>query len=290
MRKLIFAAVFLLLLTNIVVLAGVAYNRSGDPFLSIELTERELPMVVSVRSKDENSGTTLSLKWHILSPDKDPEYLSTTYGRSAWLNDKKLTELGFDMKKFKSEPDKYRHRTSHLATEAVLVLEYQGETYLKALALVKEKVKQLRLMVAEYPDDKKQVNDLSNYEKQLTRLKLTQSRLYAVDAGLDVQALMDKYTDKNNYLLVRGEIGLGWSEDDVSGRIRQLYIRHVHVPLPISEQLVTLANGEAYASHRNSSIPARYKVRLNIGKRLEPWIESVTQISKPGSENSIKPL
>lgn len=278
MRKFIVASVFLLLLTNIVVLAGVAYNRSGDPLLTIELTERELPIVVSAGSKDENSGTTLSLKWHILSPDKDPEYLSTTYGSSAWLDDEKLTELGFDMKKFKSEPDKYRHRTSHLATEAVLVLEYQGDAYLKALAFVKEKEEQLRLMVAEYPGDERLANDLNNYVEQLTRLKVTQSRLYVVDAGLDVQALIDKYAGNNNYLLARGEIGLGWNEDDVSGRISQLYIRQVHVPLPLSEQLVTLANREAYASNRNSSIPPRYKVRLNIGKRLEPWIESVTKM------------
>ena len=280
MLKFIVASVFLLLLTNIVVLAGVAYNRSGDPLLTIELTERELPIVVSADSKDENSGTTLSLKWHVLSPDKDPEYLSTTYGSSAWLDDEKLTELGFDMKKFKSEPDKYRHRTSNLATEAVLVLEYQGDAYLKALAFVKEKEEQLRLMVAEYPDDERLANDLKKYEEQITRLKVTQSRLYVVDAGLDVQALIDKYAGNNNYLLARGEIGLGWNEDDVSGRISQLYIRQVHVPLPLSEQLVTLANGEAYASNRNSSIPPRYKVRLNIGKRLEPWIESVTKMER----------
>lgn len=278
MLKFIIASVFLLLLTNVVVLAGVAYNRSGDPLLTIELTERELPIVVSASSKDENSGTTLSLKWHVLSPDKDPEYMSTTYGSSAWLDDEKLTELGFDMKKFKSEPDKYRHRTSHLATEAVLVLEYQGDTYLKALALVKEKQEQLRLMVAEYPDDERLANDLNNYVEQLARLKVTQSRLYVVDAGLDVQALIDKYAGNNNYLLARGEIGLGWNEDDVRGRVSQLYIRQVHVPLPLSEQLVTLANGEAYANNRNSSIPPRYKVRLNIGKRLEPWIESVTKM------------
>lgn len=278
MRKFIIASVFLLLLTNIVVLAGVAYNRSGDPLLTIELTERELPMVVSAGSKDENSSTTLSLKWHILSPDNDPQFLSTTYGSSAWLDDEKLTELGFNMKKFESEPDKYRHRTSHLATEAVLVLEYQGDAYLEALAFVKVKVEQLRLMVAEYPGDERLANDLSNYVEQLTRLKVTQSRLYVVDAGLDVQALMDKYAGKNNYLLARGVIGLGWNEDDVSGRISELYIRQVHVPLPLSEQLVTLANGEAYASNRNSSMPPRYKVRLNIGKRLEPWIESVTQM------------
>jgi len=57
-----------------------------------------------------------------------------------------------------------------------------------------------------------------------------------------------------------------------------VYIQQVHVPLPLSEQLMTLTNGEAYASNRDDSIPPRYKVRLNIGKRLEPWIESAAQM------------
>ena len=101
MRKSLLASVLLLLLTNIVVLAGIAYNRSGEPLLSLELTERELPLMYSASSKEENSGTTLSLRWQILDPDEDWEYQNRTYGTPAWLDDKKLTELGFDIKKFK---------------------------------------------------------------------------------------------------------------------------------------------------------------------------------------------
>ena len=52
MRKLIIASVVLLLLTNVVVLAGVAYNRSGAPLISIELTERELPIMDSASSNE----------------------------------------------------------------------------------------------------------------------------------------------------------------------------------------------------------------------------------------------
>lgn len=282
MRKLMLTCVLLLTLTNIVVLAGVAYNRSGEPLLSLELTERELPIIQSFNSKDENSGTTLSLKWQIHDPDEDPQYLSTTYGSSDWLDHEKLTELGFDMKKFKSEKDKYRHRTSHLATEVILVLEYQGDSYDKALALAEMKANKLRQRFAKDPDDKDLLNALSNYERTLTRLKVSRTRLYVVDAGLDKSALMQKYAEQNNILLVRGEIGLHWLDNVVSGHIRQLYIQQVHVPLPLSEQLITWTNGETYTSYKNSSIAPHYKVRLNIGKRLEPWIESVTQME---SEN-----
>jgi len=282
MRKLMLTCVLLLLLTNIVVLAGVAYNRSGEPLFSLELTERELPINQSFSSKDENSGTTLSLLWQIHDPDKEPQYRSTTYGSPDWLDHEKLTELGFDMKKIKSDKDKYRQRTSHLATKVILALEYQGGSYDRAMARADKKANELRQELANDPDDKALLNALSKYELTLTRLKVSRTRLYVVDAGLDKQALMQKYSDQNNILLVRGEIGLHWTDNVVSGRIRQLYIQKVHVPLPLSAQLTTWTYEETNANYRNRSIPPRYKVRLNIGKRWEPWIESVTQME---SEN-----
>ena len=263
MRNYTIASVVLLVLTNAIVLAGVAYNRSGEPVLSLELTERELPVRQSFNNNDENSGTTLSLKWQILNQDEDSYYMTTTYGTPEWLDEKKLVELGFDMKELKSDADKYSSRTNSLSAEAILVLEYQGETYDKALSLIKEKIQRLRQQAGDSSGDEN-VNKLENYQKRLTRLEKSQSRLFVIDAGLDQQTLLKKYAGKNKYLLVRGEIGLRWSDDVISGRIRQLYISQIHVPLPISEQLAGITDGEAYS------------VRLNIGKRLEPWIESVS--------------
>ncbi len=276
MRKFTIASVILLLLTNAMVLAGVAYNRSGEPVISIELTERELPVNQSFSVNDENSGTTLSLKWQVLDPDEDSYYMTTTYGTPEWLDDNKLKELGFDMKALKSDADKFRSRTSNLSAEAILVLEYQGESYYKALASVKEKVDKLRLQAADYPDNENS-NNLENYEKRLSRLKKSQTRLFVIDAGLDKQALLKRYADKNKYLLTRGEIGLRWVGDIVSGRIKQLYIHQLHVPLPLSEQVAAITNGEVYSTYNNDQISPRYSVRMNIGKRLEPWIESVSR-------------
>lgn len=274
MRKLMLTSVLLLLLTNIVVLAGVAYNRSGEPLLTLELSERELPLMYSASSKEENSGTTLSLRWQILDPEEAPEYFSTSYGTPAWLDHDKLTELGFDIKEFENNVDKYQYNTGHLTREAILVLEYQGDSYQKALALMEEKVEKHRQKVLDLSDDVDLMKELDDFEKQLTELKVSRTRLYVIDAGLDEAILMQRYANNKNYLLARGEIGLRWNQAVVSGRIRQLYLKQVHVPLPLSEKLVSLADGQTYSTYNNQAPPS-YKVQLNIGKRIEPWIESV---------------
>lgn len=274
MRKLMLTSVLLLLLTNIVVLAGVAYNRSGEPLLTLELSERELPLMYSASSKEENSGTTLSLRWQILDPEEAPEYFSTSYGTPAWLDHDKLTELGFDIKEFENNGDKYQYNTGHLTREAILVLEYQGDSYQKALALMEEKVEKHRQKVLDLSDDVDLMKELDDFEKQLTELKVSRTRLYVIDAGLDEAILMQRYANNKNYLLARGEIGLRWNQAVVSGRIRQLYLKQVHVPLPLSEKLVSLADGQTYSTYNNQAPPS-YKVQLNIGKRIEPWIESV---------------
>lgn len=276
MRKFIVASVILLLLTNFVVLAGVAYNRSGSPIVSIELTERELPILKYRSSNDENSGTTLLLKWEILNPDEDSEYFYKAYGTPAWLDDEKLVELGFEMANLKRDSDKYKHKTGHLGSEVILALEYDGDAYKKALSVAKKRVEQVRQKVDDSPDDSDLVKKLERYEKQLSRLEVSQTRLYVVDASLNEQDLIQKYTGKKNYLFSRGEVGLRWDDDVVSGRIKQLFIKQVHAPLPLSNQLETLTNGEKYPTYEDFIHP-RYRVQLNIGQRLEPWLASVTQ-------------
>ena len=84
MRKPLLAAVILLLLANVAVLAGVAYNRSGPPLVSIELTERELPIQLFFGITDENTATALSIEWSILDPDKDPTRVFSTRGTPPW--------------------------------------------------------------------------------------------------------------------------------------------------------------------------------------------------------------
>lgn len=279
MRKLLLTSVALLLLTNVVVLAGVAYNRSGEPLASIELTERELPIQRTYRSHDENSGTALTLEWQVLVPDK-LEYQSSRYRTPEWLDDDKLIDLGFDIETFKNNTDKYKYRTRHLDTDVILVMEYEGDTYHRALDLMASKLEELRKSAVDSPDDKKLSDELERFENRLSQFKLSDTRLYVIDAGLYEQTLMQQYANKSNLLFMRGKIGLMWSDKDVKGRIKQVHVNLVHVPLPFSEPLPVLTGGQAFSTYGKDPTPPRYKVRLNIGKRFEPWIDSVMAMEK----------
>jgi len=277
-RNLLLAAVLLVLVTNAVVLSGVAYNRAGQPVTSIDLTERELTVVQSYRSIDENSGTALSLQWQVPGGGEPTVYPYAHGGSPEWLDAAKLSELGFTPAQLKSDREEYLHKWRSLSREVVLVLEYDGEAYRQALLSAGKKVNQLRESLAESAADDKLAKKLEQYEKSLTRLKVAQTRLYVVDAGIDEQALTEKYAGGKQYLLLRGDIGLGWSDDAVTGRIEQVYVQEVHAPLPYSQQLASLTKGKRFYTYKAEPVPPRYQVQLDIGNRLEPWIASVSPI------------
>ena len=280
MSKLLLAAAVLLLSTNAVVLSGVAYNRAGEPFVSIDLTERELTITQSYRRTDENSGTAVSLQWQVPGADGEPPARRyARLGSPAWLDEAKLSGLGFDLTALKNDNEHYRRKGRLLTREVVLVLEYNGDAYRQALSSAQDKVSRFREKLAKSPDDEDRAKKLEHYEKWLTRLKVSQTRLYVVDAGFDKQALAEKYADGNKYLFMRGDIGLRWNDGAVTGQIRRVHVRQVHVPLPYSKQLAELAQGRRFNAHNKDPIPPRYRVRINIGKRLEPWIAAVAPIA-----------
>jgi hypothetical protein len=225
---------------------------------------------------DENSGVSLTLSWQVLDPGADIEYLYRSHNTPFWLNDNKLTELGFDMRKINRDTKQNSLHLYDLSTVAILVLEYQGESYRKAMQLAELKLVELKKSVANDPGDENLSDRLERRENQLARDKIAASRLFAIDAGLDAQALLEKYPDQGNYLFVQGEIGLTWREDAIEGRIKQLLIQDVHVPLPFSKQISSYSTGGRYYDYNKEPIAPRYRVLLNIGKRFEPWVEAVT--------------
>lgn len=275
MNKLLLSSVLLLVLTNAVVLSGVTYNRAGEPLVSIELTERELPMHYSYSGRNENSGTAVSVSWHVLYKNEASYYASNRYHSPIWLDDAKLSELGFDLEKLHSHKADYRYSHEQIKTEVVLVMEYQGESYQQALRWAEDNVNELRSQLSVSPADTKLKSQLERSEERLTKLQISQSRLYVIDAGFDEQALAEKYTMKNKYLFMRGEIGITRNKNIIEGRVNKVFINDIHVPLPYSQQLTSLTKGEKHYSYMKTPIAPRYKIQLNMGKRLEPWIERV---------------
>lgn len=279
MNKIIIAAVMLLLISNVIVLAGVAYNRSGAPLLSIQLTERELPISYQGGLTDENSGISLQLRWNVLDLDEDSLFAYRSYNTPAWLDDARLTGFGFDVDELESDKDRYQYRVYDLQREVFLVLEYDGASYRQALESSKARIAGLQQQLERDPDNQSLANQLEKNEQGLSRLQQAQSRLFVIDGGLDKQALLQQYADHENILLTRGIIALSWNQEQIEGRIQRLSIEQIHVPLPLARQLAQLDPQQVrqYA-HSPGDQPPRYRVQLNLGKRLEPWLASVALI------------
>jgi len=163
--------------------------------------------------------------------------------------------------------------------DVILVLEYQGDSYKQAIDIAERRLARLSAkkdqLTKEELDEK-----IKWHSEKLDELKVSETRLYVIDAGLDQQALVRKYKGRNNTLFAHGEISVNLADKLVTGHIRELYIPEVHVPLPYSEQLSDLTKDRAYSEYGEKVIPPRYQVRLNIGKRLEPWIDSVSAMNK----------
>ena len=184
----------LIIITNVIVLAGVYYNRSGEPESSIRLTERELslPYRYQYSGNAENSGIQLRLTHR----SRDNGYFSRDYEPSEsfdWFNEDKLAELGFDVAQAFINDENKRHYQSLREKEVILVLEVNGKAYQSVLAAAQKHYDQL---LAEQSTAQK----LKRAEENLTREKNSASRLFVIDAGLDRDALRAKYADRTKYL------------------------------------------------------------------------------------------
>ena len=87
-RRTLLAGIALILAVNAVALAGVAYNRSGEPDSVLRLTERELQASYGWHGSAENSGAALTLRWRVpveeSADSRGPVYFGGI-GGSRWI-------------------------------------------------------------------------------------------------------------------------------------------------------------------------------------------------------------
>ncbi len=265
-KQLFILAFAVLALTNAVVLAGIAYNRYAGEVRSITLSERELSLPYS-RWHGENSGLSLRLSWSVFE-EKSYGYYSR---QPAWLDRAKLEALGFDVTT--KEDDGHRA----LSKEVLIVLEYNNAEYQKALKQMQKRLEEKRIQYEEMQTPERK-NALEYAQNELDRSETSQSRLFAVDAGLDLQALTKKYSDTSRYVIAKGIVrpqsrnGKGVL---LSGYIERLSIENVYVSLQERHFFETLASQKD--TSKKHYFPPRYEVTLSYGSRLEPWIQSVTK-------------
>ena len=274
----------LIIATNAIVLAGVAYNRSGEPDSTITLTERELSLPYYYSGNAENSGIELQL----IHRFGNSSYFSSDYKSPEifdWFNSEKLAELGFDVSQAISGDKDKRHYQKLREKEVVLVLEYNGKAYQSVL---EEAQKQYDKVLAEQSTEQNSDNQnnekdknknykLRQAEQNLTREKTSASRLFVIDAGLDRNALRTKYADRTKYLLMKGVVMAHITDDSSSnprlvGYINSLSNPYIHVPLQYHAVIETAA---AEGTQRKPDDSPRYEATINVGQRLEPWLVGV---------------
>jgi len=266
---------FLLLLgTNVVVLSGVAANRSGEAEARLTLSERELPLPSVL--DDENSGMSLRLDWrHLGRTDDDNPYIEGWY--PAWFDAEKVRELGYEVDDFMNADNdawNYRHPRTK---EVFIVLELDGAAYREVVRRAEAALAEAERFYRRNRDEEKARQDVDRAEKRLVGERFEESRLFAVDAGLDPAELRRQYPDRSHFLIVKGQVRPLLEErggkKEVYGFIRGLGVAQIHVPL--SQRRVfdaIFARGRAGSSDISSP---RYEVQLAYGRRLEPWIVSV---------------
>jgi len=183
--------------------------------------------------------------------------------------------LGFSPKILEKSATGRDYNLRHHVIEAFIVLEHEGDTYRKAVALAQERLAAAKAKAAQAPDSRELKNQVDLYRQTLRRVQHSGTRLYAIDAGRDFDSLAGRYNGKQNHLIIKGEIRLNYGADGPQGLLRNAMTTVIHVPLPAAGFLADLeGNPISYDTPEDPREP-RYRVQLNLGKRLEPWITAI---------------
>ncbi len=255
------ASAGLIALSNLFVLAGVAYNRSGEPHAVMVFSERELTAPYRYGSMREDSGMSLRLKWR----DNDM-YMPLPIGFGAdyvpWFNKDKLAELGFDVSESPQDKLAERRYRKQLPHSAYIVFEFNGPAYRAILKQSQGDLDKTQAVLDKDPGNRTLISRVDFAKKALDDAKYRKSRLIAVDAGLDENALRSRYPDHGRYLILPGTVGLTTLNKELRGVITGVGGSSINVPLAYRQAVVP----------RTGEKQTHYTVQVAYGKRFEPWI------------------
>lgn len=297
------AAAVLVVGTNAFVLARVAWNRSGEAAARLELTERELTLPW-VGEDEEDTGLALHLDFHAPGPWRE-----AGTGMDSWLDREKLGALGFDVSVDPEAPGAERHYRSPLPRRVWLVLEDEGAAWRRWLAGREEEVEEVRRAVIR---GEKGSEDLEAAERSLAADRVEASRLFAVDAGLDRDALHERHPDPARHAVVPATVrlhrmdvdqGRGEEPEDqpayLTGSVDRVLVDRIHVPLrhrpEIEWALAERDRRNREKAHTLARPPSRtpggpnptdepapplYRAEVSVGRLGEPWLTEVERLPR----------
>jgi uncharacterized protein DUF4824 len=271
-RHTLIGGLALIALTNAVALGGVAWNRSGEPDSVLKLTQRELWQPYRSRIDKESGGLELNLRWRVLMTEREWQY-ADRYGTPEWLDQAKLASLGFQVSRPpRAHGDRYYDRL--LPREALVVLELDGPVREAVLERARVLAKEAAARAAA-EKGKKNEQDAKNAAERLQREETVNSRLFAVDAGLDAAALRAGYPDRARYAIVRGSIRAQYQRDRGAaglwtGSIERIDNDQINVPLELRRAFGAVPTSSEWETSPQVGPP--FQATVAFGKRFEPWI------------------
>jgi len=263
-RHSLIAGVGLILITNVVVLLGVAYNKSGTPESVLKLSQRELQVPYGGGEGTDNSGMSLRLIARSTGPFNMGA--SGEEDSAGWFGKEKLAELGFDVSApIDMEQGRAYYQKQH-SRQAFIVLEFNGRAYQHAVEVAR------KMEAAEL--NKKQPTTLAREQSM-------SSRLFIVDAGVSREALRAKYPDTTQYSIVRGQVrAMVYTHNNQAmliGYVNQRGAENINVPFTfrsVFEPMQRTVQENGYSAS-NSGSPS-FEAAIAFGKRLEPWMVAAT--------------
>jgi hypothetical protein len=288
-------AVCLLVVVNAVVLGGIAYNRSGEPAATITLTERELPLISYYSYSDrENTGLSLRLDWlkDTLWTYADDDLPNSQRWWPLWFDKAKLESIGFDCRLPLDVPNAELHYQKMLPRKTYAVLEFEGAAWEAWLAHARAGLaeEEMRAQKGEVTQE-----SLKKSREDFEREYRTRSRLFVIDAGNDLVELRKQYMKLGRYLIlpatVRLEYYRPYTGDEkkkapprLIGHVVDILTDTIYVPKeerPILEKLLSRRAKSLAVRYEPYTQPERgpfYRVKINVGKRDEPWIAAVQEL------------
>lgn len=280
-RMLLWFGGALVLLVNVVALAGVAWNRGGEPEAVLTLGERELRLPPAWRYGREDSGLALSLHWRVTQELQDDgekfAFEPGAYVPVDWLDADRLAALGFELAR---RPDE--RRAFWPQRDVWLALELDGPAHARSVQQAQEALSQARRAATDSPGDDERQKRANVADERFQQVRDEWSRLVAIDADLDSDVLRARHPDREHVAIVRGRVRPYWrfrdpqaaGEGEWYGHIESVDIDRIHVPLPQRGVFDPLMD-EAASDRRD-----RYQVTLAWGRRMEPWIVDVHPVAR----------
>lgn len=255
---LVLAAAAVVLASHGWALLSAKKNRADTRGGTLELTERELRLPPMI---GDSTALLLELNWAVPSDDPDD-------ARSpAWLNEAKLSALGFDLRVAPISPNARDHYAALSPLAVFLVLEFEGEAWKAA-------------------------------ERQPTTRpeRRPRTRLFVVDAGRDPDRLRQQYPDGARHAITRGAVRLSLqdrplkdgtprSQPRLRGWIEAVLPGEIAVPPPHSKTLQTLRRREEELADRTEKEP-RFTAKIAWGAGYLPWVQDVRVLSPQATGTS----